>query len=211
MPSRRPRPARPARDSRAEILAAAAAEFAARGYAATTVDRIARRARINKAMIYYHFHSKQDLYRRILRDMFVAVGERLREIEASPRTPTEKIDAFVAAIVHEGEARPPFARIWLREVAEGAPHLDAETLRRMQAVPLLVRSLIAEGQAAGAFRDIHPLLAHFSMVGPVLLYLAGAELRAEVARRKLLDTAGTDIDAFIRHQQQAARRLLCKD
>ena len=36
-------------NTRDRILSAAAEEFGARGFAATTVDRIARRARVNKA------------------------------------------------------------------------------------------------------------------------------------------------------------------
>ena len=42
---------RPARVSPDRILAAAALEFAERGYAGARVDRIARRARVNKAML----------------------------------------------------------------------------------------------------------------------------------------------------------------
>jgi hypothetical protein len=49
------RPKSPSPDTRTRILAAASAEFGVHGFAATTVDRIARRARVNKAMIYYHF------------------------------------------------------------------------------------------------------------------------------------------------------------
>ena len=60
--------------SRARLVHAAASEFAARGFAGANVDRIARAARVNKAMIYYHFKSKQALYRRLLRDMFTLVG-----------------------------------------------------------------------------------------------------------------------------------------
>ena len=57
----RKRPSAPA-DTRTRILAAAAAEFGARGFAATTVDAVALRARVNKAMIYYHFKDKRALY-----------------------------------------------------------------------------------------------------------------------------------------------------
>ena len=60
-------PRRPA--TRDRSLAAASAECAARGFAASGVDRIARRARDNKAMIYYHFDSKLALYTAILRDV----------------------------------------------------------------------------------------------------------------------------------------------
>ena len=62
-------PARPARDpqrTRNRILAAAIAEFSAEGFAGARVARIARRARINKRMLYHYFGNKEDLFREIL-------------------------------------------------------------------------------------------------------------------------------------------------
>ena len=90
----RPRPRTP--DTRARILAAAALEFAERGFGGARVDRIARRARVNKAMIYYHFKSKQALYRSLLRDLFTLVGNRLQQIASSDRPTAEKIDLTIA-------------------------------------------------------------------------------------------------------------------
>ena len=84
--------ARPARVSPDAILAAAALEFAARGFAGARVDRIARRARVNKAMLYYHFTSKERLYRTLLRRMFTRAAERLRAIGAGDGTSAEKVD-----------------------------------------------------------------------------------------------------------------------
>src|SRR5947207_3720000 len=114
--------------SRQRVFAAAAREFAARGYAGASVDRIARAARLNKAMIYYHFSSKAALYREILRDMFGAVRVRVAAVAASDAAPEDKIRAYIAAIAREAEARPHFPPIWLREIAEGAEHVDAVTL-----------------------------------------------------------------------------------
>ena len=80
------RPKAPASDTRSRILAAAADEFGARGFAATTVDRIARRARVNKAMIYYHFPNKRALYTCIIRDLFAPIAEPLAAMAAdAPR------------------------------------------------------------------------------------------------------------------------------
>src|SRR5919109_5311445 len=87
--------------SRDRIFMAASAEFADRGYEAAGVDRIAAKARVNKAMIYYHFDSKLGLYVEVLRDMFRAVGARARAIADGPGTPEEKIDAWVVTIVDE--------------------------------------------------------------------------------------------------------------
>jgi len=52
--------------TREKILAAALTEFSAKGFAGARVDAIARRARVNKRMLYYCFGAKQDLYREIL-------------------------------------------------------------------------------------------------------------------------------------------------
>ena len=52
--------------TRDRILAAALEEFAAEGFAGARVARIARRARINKRMLYHYFGNKEDLFREIL-------------------------------------------------------------------------------------------------------------------------------------------------
>ena len=56
--------------TRDRILKAALAEFSARGLAGTRCDDIARRARVNKRMLFYCFGSKDELYREILRRKF---------------------------------------------------------------------------------------------------------------------------------------------
>ena len=55
------------RQSRARILEAALKEFAAKGFDGARVDAIARRARINKRMLYHYFGDKEGLFREVLR------------------------------------------------------------------------------------------------------------------------------------------------
>src|SRR3954469_6978625 len=111
--------ARPSRVSPDRILAAAAGEFAARGFAAARVDRIARLARVNKAMLYYHFGSKQGLYDTLLRRTFAEAGARLRAITASPVSPSDKIDQVITTIAGFVEEHEHFPAIMMREIAEG--------------------------------------------------------------------------------------------
>ena len=87
------------RDSRARIFDAATVEFAERGFEAAGVDRIAAKARVNKAMIYYHFGSKLALYLEVTRDMLRAVAGHVHAIADGPATPEQKLDAWVATIV----------------------------------------------------------------------------------------------------------------
>src|SRR5207253_10612078 len=52
--------------TRERILASALREFSDKGFAGARVDRIARRARINKRMLYHYFGNKASLFREIL-------------------------------------------------------------------------------------------------------------------------------------------------
>jgi TetR/AcrR family transcriptional regulator len=200
--------ARPARVSPDRILAAAAVEFAARGYAGARVDRIARRARVNKAMLYYHFRSKQGLYRALLRDTFGRAAERLQAIADAGATPADQLDSIIAAIAAFVRQHQYFAAIMLREIAENGAHLDAATLTALAALPRIVGGVVQRGVAAGAFRPVHPLAAYFSMLAPMVVYLAGAPIRRQLSDRNLVNGPSLTDDAFIRYIQDTMRRAL---
>ena len=205
-----PERSHPARDSRAQVFAAAAAEFAARGYDAARVDRIAAAARVNKAMIYYHFGSKLALYVEVVRDMFRAVGGRARDLADRNDAPQQKLDAWVAMIVEEASARPWFPPIMLRELASGVPHFDAETLGLMSAIVSAWSAILGSGQAAGVFRrDADALLTHLTIMPAVLVFFIRE--RALVGKRRKGSTllaAPRSREQFIRHMQHAVRGML---
>jgi AcrR family transcriptional regulator len=194
-----------------QILGAAALEFAARGYAGARVDRIARRAVVNKAMLYYHFKSKQQLYRTLLRQVFTRAAERLQTIARSTAAPAVKIDrviADIAALIHE---HPFFPAIMLREVAEGGAHLDRATLLALASVPRAVAAIVQEGIAGGAFRAVHPVFAYFSLLAPVVFYLAGTPIRKEISHLHVIDLRALSPEEFVRAMQEAARRSFARD
>src|SRR2546430_12048880 len=66
---------------RAAILDATLEEFAARGFAATRLDDVARRARIAKGTIYLYFRDKESLFQELVRTM---LSPLLGTIEAAP-------------------------------------------------------------------------------------------------------------------------------
>jgi TetR/AcrR family transcriptional regulator len=194
--------------SRERLRAAAAREFAAHGFAGASVDRIAAAAHLNKAMIYYHFRSKAALYREILRDMFEAVGARVRLAAASDVAPGDKIRQFVEAIATEAEARPHFPPIWFREVAEGGPHLDAATLRKLAGIVTALSDIVDQGVRAGHFRPINPLLVHGGIVGPVLFFFASTGIRRRIGRAGVRGFRTLDRDEVVRHVQRVTLAML---
>jgi TetR/AcrR family transcriptional regulator len=194
--------------SRQRIFQAAAAEFALQGFAGGNVDRIAKAARLNKAMIYYHFQNKAELYREILRDMFTSVERRVRETAESDALPEDKVRGFVQAIAVEAEARPHFPPIWFREIADGGAHLDHDTVSRVANIVRLLAGIIQEGVAAGLFKPVSPLLVHGGIVGPLLLYFASGGLRLRVDRAGVSGAAGFGQDEVIAHVQRVALGIL---
>lgn len=207
--ARRPPAARPpAAGARARLLASAAAEFAARGFAGGSVDRIARTARVNKAMIYYYFRSKAGLYREILQDMFEAVAARVTETARSPASPPDKVRAFVEAIATEAEARPHFPPIWFREIADGGRHLDPGTTGHMTGIVTTLGAILSEGVAARRFRPVNPLYVHAGIVGPLLLYFASGEVRSRLARRGVKGANRLERREVVAHVQRMALATL---
>jgi TetR/AcrR family transcriptional regulator len=204
-PARKPAPAP---GTRARILAAAAADFGARGFDATTVDRIARRARVNKAMIYYHFHNKRALYTTIVRDHFTPIAERLAAIVAHPAPPDEQLDRLIAAIVEALDGSAYFLPIFLREIADGGVHLGPDELDRIASIFATVTGVIAEGGRQKVFRPIHPVLAHFTVIGPLVMYRASAAVRARMKTIRRVDLQEADSGTLAAHLQMVARRML---
>ncbi len=199
-----------ATSTRDAIFDAAAMLFSAGGFDGVSTDDIARTAEVNKAMIYYHFADKLALYRAIVGDGLKTMSETVGRIAAASSTPPEKLDAFIEAFVRMTETRPWMPAIMLREIAEGAPRLDPDTMAHMRGLIGNFVAILKQGQASGAFRDIHPILAYESVVGPIIIN-AARERVAEQPSRKTQDfplLVAISHEAVIAHVQDTARRML---
>ncbi len=92
-----PPPRNPGR-SRERILSAALKEFAAKGFAGARVDAIARRANINKRMLYHYFGDKEELFKAVLRRK---IGERQTWAEALSGDPEETLPFWFEAACND--------------------------------------------------------------------------------------------------------------
>jgi len=189
------------------IFTAAALEFAERGFDAAGVDRIATRAGVNKAMLYYHFGSKKALYTEVLRDMFRAVGQRARAIADAPGPAGDKLDAWISTIIEQAAARPWFPPIMLRELASGAPRLDPDTFAMMNVVYGAVRDIVEQGQREGVFADVDPLMTHLTIMPPILIYFARERVLAAHHEHGGV-AAPRRLDEFVVHMRRAARKMV---
>jgi TetR/AcrR family transcriptional regulator len=189
--------------SRARLLKAAAAEFAARGFDGAKVDRIAARARVNKAMVYYHFENKAALYREILMDVFGAAARAVAAVPAAGGTPEAQLRAFIAAVSSGAVSRPHFPSIWLRELAEGGRHLDAAILAEVGRVLATLAGILQQGVKAGRFRPVHPLIVQMGIVAPLLLFSASAPARERLKHKVAAPVTGLAREAVLAYVQDA--------
>jgi TetR/AcrR family transcriptional regulator len=163
--------------SRDRILAAASSEFAARGFDGAKVDRIAARARVNKAMVYYHFASKAALYREILRQVFGGVAAAVQLVRDAGGSAETQLAGFIDAVNSTALANPQFPPIWLREMADAGRHLDRAVVHELTQVVATLAAILEDGVREERFRPAHPLLVQLGIVGPLLLFAASAPVR----------------------------------
>ena len=201
----------PGPDSHERIFTAALAEFAARGVAGARVDRIAASAGLNKAMLYYHFGSKEHLYRAVIQHAVGRLASSLEAVAASDRDPEAKLDLYIETFVTLGLTEPHFAPLMLREVAGGASRVDDRTIAILLRLVGAMGAILSEGARSGVFRQADPLLTYLTTAWPIMVYLSTDPLRRTIARQGRFETSGFDAEHFIHHMQDLNRRLLARD
>ncbi|HOP05688.1 MAG TPA: TetR/AcrR family transcriptional regulator [candidate division Zixibacteria bacterium] len=155
-----------AESTRAKIINAAVEEFAEYGKAGSRVDRIAGRAGVNKAMIYYHFQSKDNLYDETISDRITSVAQRIYDRVVKLDTLRDVIGAILESHTMIFTANPALRKIMLRELAnDDSAIIDkvGETFRR-SGVPEVLRMRLLDGVKSGHLRNVNVLHTMTSLI-----------------------------------------------
>ncbi|MDE3027022.1 MAG: TetR family transcriptional regulator C-terminal domain-containing protein [Paracoccaceae bacterium] len=102
------------------ILSAAEKVFAEAGFGGATMQLIADMAGLPKANLHYYFATKEDLYRRVVRDIFEVWLHAADVFDAAPG-PYEGIGAYIDAKMEISRRHPHGSKVWASEVMHGAP------------------------------------------------------------------------------------------
>src|SRR3984893_16511630 len=160
-----------AAERRQAILEAALDEFVARGFTATRLDDVAKRAGVAKGTIYLHFKDKEALFQELVRTALVPLIGRLTSLPMAGGSARAIVEAFAETFLHEVVAtrRGDIVRLVM---AEGArfPALAEFYYREVVERGLAgMRKLIEYGIARGEIH--HQALVRFPqiVVAPVLV------------------------------------------
>jgi AcrR family transcriptional regulator len=162
-----------------EVLDAAQALFMERGFAATRVEDIASRAGLSKGSVYLYFPSKEALLEGLVRRAIVPIADTalatIRDFEGDPRMLLGMVLRMLGARLSDPKVLV-LPKLILRELA-AFPEL-AQMYRRVvldHVIPAL-EALIRRGIEQGHLRPVDPSLAVRSVIGPLVLHVALAEV-----------------------------------
>lgn len=140
--------------TRARLLAAARAEFAHRGLEGARVDDIARKAGVNKQLVYHHFGNKDDLYRHVLEWVYSEIRDQELRLDLDSLAPVPAMERFIEfSFDYLAENRDFVALLTDENIHKGRHMKDIEELRLLH-TPLIevLDSILKRGKREGKFR-----------------------------------------------------------
>ncbi len=193
-------------DTRESLLESATEVFVRKGFSGARVDEIARQAKANKAMIYYHFGSKEGLYKAVLLKYIGGLQEEIARVPQDAE-PLARLLAFYAALGRTFQNRPALPFMMFREILAGGVHMDAEVARALKGVLDFVRATVEEGIAAGSLRTVNPLFVHLSMMAPMMLFCVSRPFRERLLP-VVPEKGASTVEGFFEHMYDVLGRTL---
>jgi len=108
-----------------QILEAAAELLGERGYDGVSAQDIADRAGVNKALVFYYWGSKSELFDRVLERYYAAHRDALKDAFSTQGTRRERARRVVDAYLDFIEEHRNYPRLVQQQLAGGGTHREA--------------------------------------------------------------------------------------
>ena len=151
--------------TRDDILEAAAQIFSQKGFHAASMQDIAQAVNLQKASLYYHVSSKQEILLALLDRALDLLIEHMQKVMQQPLPPDEKLRQAMVAYLQAMLDHRDLASVLLLEHRSLEPDLHARHIPRRDRFERLWRDLIQEGLDSGVFSCFDPSLAARAMLG----------------------------------------------
>jgi AcrR family transcriptional regulator len=162
----------PARDRRLQIMQAAKELFARQGFEGTTTREIAQRVRVNEAIIFRHFPTKEGLYWSIIDTQSKALAwkENLERQLHSGEDDRKIFAAIAEEIVVSRAKNTDLSRLLLFSALQNQRRSQRFFQTHVATYYELIAEYIRKRINDGAFRAVNPLLAARAFVGMVVYH-----------------------------------------
>jgi TetR/AcrR family transcriptional regulator len=195
-------------NTRESLLGSATEAFAEKGFSGARVDEIAQRAHANKAMIYYHFGSKEGLYKAVLLRHIGGIHQEIRAAIEAEKDPLERLQLLYRGLGNAFQARPALPFIMIHEILAGGSQMDAEVAGAFKGVVDLVRAAVEQGVTQGRMRPVNPIFVHFMMIAPLIVFNVSHPYRQRFLPVAAPSAEPITADAFAAQLEDALARLV---
>ncbi len=172
-----------------EIADAAFSEFAKKGYSATRIDDVARRAGVSKGLTYLYYKTKEDLFKAVVRNVVVRrVDALLDDVETTnlssedfirgplldfmKRVPGSPIAIVIRLLIAEGRRHPDLVDYYY----------DNVVARGLDAIRRFVERGVERGEFKPEARQLQPQLFLAPMMLSMIWRLVFADKPLETDR-----------------------------
>jgi len=150
--------------NRREIIAIATTHFANKGFAGARVDEIAAATATSKRMIYYHFGSKEGLYRAVLTEAYRGIRSAELDAGLDDLPALAALERLTALTFDYHFRHPELVRLVMDENMRHAPHVGSVVEARNEMVLPKTRALLDRGGAEGSLRQgLDPVDIHMTI------------------------------------------------
>jgi TetR/AcrR family transcriptional regulator, fatty acid metabolism regulator protein len=161
-------------DKRRVILDAAVRVFARQGFHTCRVSDIADEAGVAYGLVYHYFESKDQILDTLFLERWDVMLDAIAEVDASPRSPREKLEAIAAFIVDSYRHDPELMKVIIVEVTRAANTFGLTHLDKIREAYAKIAAIVSRAQADGVFRDeVSPEFAALAFYGSIEQVLTG--------------------------------------
>jgi AcrR family transcriptional regulator len=183
MPAAHKKAASPQRNpgrSRERILSAALKEFATKGFAGARVDAIARRANINKRMLYHYFGDKEGLFKAVLSRK---ITERQSWAEALSGEPEETLPFWFEAACKDAD----WVRLFQWEALQGNLQNVINEMERLESVARGLKRIQQRQERGLIAADLDPRHVMLTMRSLTMFPVAFPQLTRLITGKSVFD------------------------
>ncbi|MFM2304282.1 MAG: hypothetical protein RLZZ135_1692 [Cyanobacteriota bacterium] len=159
--------------TRNQILDAAEIEFAVTGLGAARTDAIAAQTGVTKAMIYYYFQSKEELYRAVLERCFTESLEKMEQLQLDCLPPDAALVRLLEQILCCISENPRIGSILSLEAIQNKGKYYPKKLGDLLYGTII--HILEQGITAGVFRQLEPRHTAVNIVGTCAFYFTAQE------------------------------------
>jgi TetR/AcrR family transcriptional regulator, fatty acid metabolism regulator protein len=147
-------PSEKGRARREQILDAAFSTFAHRGFRETSMDEIATAASTSKGGVYFHFPTKETIFRELMRTTADRLADKVARAVAAETEPIARAEAGIRTVLLTFAGHRTTARLLLIDAVGAGRTFQTETALMHARFTGFISSYLEEAEKAGVIPEL---------------------------------------------------------